>query len=72
MADDTATEIQDRNIIDLIKENMIQDKKREEEYKSLLTDYISFLKEEIVEKNNIIRKYLDVICKDNNIETRPM
>ena len=54
MADDTATEIQDRNIIDLIKENMIQDKKREEEYKSLLTDYISFLKEEIVEKNNII------------------
>ena len=71
MADDTATEIQDRSIIVLIKENMIQDKKREEEYKSLLTDYISFLKEEIGEKNNIIRKHFDVICKEDNIETRP-
>ena len=32
MAEEIATTVQDRDIIDLIKENILQDKKREDEY----------------------------------------
>ena len=42
MAEEIATAVQDRDVIDLIKENILQDKKREDEYVRLLKDYISF------------------------------
>ena len=66
MTTDIRTANEDRDIIDLIKENIIQDKKREVEYTNLLKDYISFLKEEITHKNKLLcDRY-----KNNNIETR--
>ena len=54
-----AIEIQDRDIIDLIKENYKISKGKKN-----TTDYISFLKEEITEKNIIFRKHLDIINKE--------
>ena len=66
MTTDIRTANEDRDIIDLIKENIIQDKKREVEYTNLLKDYISFLKEEITHKNKLLcDRY-----KKHNIETR--
>ena len=59
-AEEIATAVLDRDIIDLIKENILQDKKREDEYVRLLKDYISFLKEEMSTKNNIIYKHLHI------------
>ena len=69
MAEEIATAVQDRDIIDLIKENILQDKKREDEYVRLLKDYISFLKEEMSTKNNIIYKHLHIIHQKGMIET---
>ena len=69
MAEEIATAVQDRDIIDLIKENILQDKKREDEYVRLLKDYISFLKEEMSTKNNIIYKLLHIIHQKGMIET---
>ena len=43
--------LEERSIIDLIKEDIIQDKKREVEYTDLMYDYVSFLKDEILHKN---------------------
>ena len=60
----------DRDIMDLIKDNILLDKKREEEYTSLLKDYINYLKDEIYTKNNQIDKQLNMICKSHFIETR--
>ena len=48
MAEEGAKLIQDRDIIDLVKENILQDKKREVEYTNLMQDYISFLKDEVI------------------------
>ena len=62
MAEEPSTTSEDRDIIDLIKENMLQDKKREMEYKTIIKDYIHFLKE-ISNKNNIIYKHLNLICR---------
>ena len=70
MAEEPSTTSQDRDIIDLIKENTLQDKKREMEYTTILKDYIHFLKEEISNKNNIIYKHLNLICREKIIETR--
>ena len=65
MTTDIRTANENRDIIDLIKENIIQDKKREVEYTNL-KDYISFLKEEITHKNKLLfDRY-----KNNNIDTR--
>ena len=41
IAEEIATAVQDRDIIDLIKENILQDKKREDEYVRLLKYYIN-------------------------------
>ena len=51
MITDITAADQHRDIIDLIKEYITQDKKREVEYTNLLKDYISFLKGEIIHKN---------------------
>ena len=60
----------DRDIMDLIKDNILLDKKREEEYTSLLKDYINYLKDEIYTKNSQIDKQLNMICKSHFIKTR--
>ena len=70
MAEELSTTSQDIDIIDLIKENMLQDKKREMEYTTILKDYIHILKEEISNKNNIIYRHLNLICREKIVETR--
>ena len=52
---------QDWDIIDMIKENILQDKKREIEYTDLLKDYISFLKDQIINQNKFIFDHLNTI-----------
>ena len=54
MAGEETKLIQGRDIIDMTKHNMLQDKKREIEYTNLLKDYISFLKDEIIYQNKFI------------------
>ena len=71
MTEDITTAVQDRDIIDLIKENILQDKKRETEYTNLLKDYIYFLKDEITHKNKFICKQLNIIYKREVVETGP-
>ena len=58
-----------RSITDIMEENIRLDKQREEEYKNLSMDFISFLKNEIAEKNIIIRKYVNTTCKEEDMET---
>ena len=45
-------------VLDIIKENMIQDKKRELEYTDLLKDYIVHLKNDIQKKDKFIATLL--------------
>ena len=71
MTKDITTTVQDRDIIDLIKENIFQDKKREMEYTNLLKDCIHFLKDEITLKNKFICKQLNNIYKREVVETGP-
>ena len=65
MADEETKLIQDRDIIDMIKHNMLQD---EIEYTNLLKDYISFLKDEIIYPNKFIFDHLNTVYKHE--ETR--
>ena len=52
------TSFNDRQIIDMIKENMIQEKKSNEERTQLLVDQIEFLKSEILVKNTFIERLI--------------
>ena len=70
MTTDITAADQDRDIIDLNKEYITQDKKRGVVYTSLLKDYISFLKGEIIYKNKWLRNYSNISYKDTIIETR--
>ena len=63
MADEETKVIQDRDIIDMIKGNMLQDKKGEIEYTNLLKDYLSFLKDEIIYQNKFIFDHLNTVYK---------
>ena len=58
MVEDLSVDIQERGFIDLIKETILQDKKRETEYTKLLKDDILYLKQEILQKNSIILNHL--------------
>ena len=62
------TSATDREIIDLIKENILEEKKRNEEYCQLQKDYIEFLKFEISHKNKIINNHLH-LTEEEDIET---
>ena len=56
----------------MIKESMIQDKKRESEYTDLLKDYVYFLKGKILHKNKLLQKYnnrLQTSYRNEDIET---
>ena len=64
LTEDISTAVRDRDIIDLIKENILQDKKREYEYASLLKDYISFLRGETYTKTKLIYSRLNIVVKD--------
>ena len=70
MADEETKLIQDRDIIDMTKHNMLQDKKREIEYTNLSKDYISFLKDEIIYQNKFIFDHLNTVYKHEYKETR--
>ena len=52
----------DRSIIDLIKENMEQEKKWNVEVISMLRDQIDYLKNDIIHKNTLIEQ---LICNEN-------
>ena len=69
MTTDITAADQDRDIIDLIKEYITPDKKREIEYTNLLKDYISFLKGEIIHKNKLCN-WSNIRYKNSIIETR--
>ena len=69
MTEETATANMDREFIDMVKINIIQDKKRDVDYSNLLKDYISFLKEEISHKNKLIYSQLNIINNDKIVET---
>ena len=45
-------ELTDREFINIIKETMALDKKREIEYTTTLNGYIHFLNKEVIQKNN--------------------
>ena len=59
---------QDRDIIDMRKENIFQDKKREIEYTDHLKDYISFLKDQIINQNKLIFDHLNTIRSSQGIQ----
>ena len=63
MANEETKLIQDQDIIDMIKDNMLQDKKREIEYTNLLKDSVSFLKDEIIYQNKFIFDHLNTVYK---------
>ena len=69
MTEDITAAVQCGDIIDLIKGNILQDKKRETEYTNLFKDYIYFLKDEIVYKNKFIYNQLNIIYKRDVVET---
>ena len=52
----------------MIKENILQDKKREIEYTDLLKDYISFLKDQIINQNKFIFDHLNTIRSSQGIQ----
>ena len=58
--------LEERSIIDLIKENIIEDKKREVQYTDLLKDYVSFLKGEILHKNKLLYSRLHISYKNED------
>ena len=70
MAEDLSVDIQEKGFIDLIKENILQDKKRETEYATILKDYILFLKQEILYKNSIIFNRLNIV--ENIVHVEPV
>ena len=59
----------DRQIIDLIKENMTQEKKWNEERTQLLLSQIEFLKSEILVKNTLIESLIVEISSHNTDTT---
>ena len=55
MTDNFFNDGSNREIIELIKVNMLEEKKRNDEYCQLQSDYISFLKNETWKLNKIAR-----------------
>lgn len=60
----------DRTMIDIIKENMLSERKWNDDIRLLLKDQVEFLRQEIVVKNTLIERLMDELHEksvDNNI-----
>ena len=60
----------DMDIIEMIKENMLQEKLRDREYIEFLKEQIIFYQDELREKNNIIKTLLNQKVDEKRVETR--
>ena len=56
----------DRNFIDLIKDNMLKEKKWYEDIQNMLKEQLEFLKQEITVKNSLIESLLTELYNRNN------
>ena len=63
-------EIHERNIIDLIKENMSQEKMLSSEIINILKDQIEHLKTDIIYKNTLIESLMTELYNRNNAEIK--
>ena len=54
-------DIDERYVINLLKESVAQDKKRENEYRTILEDQVKMLKEELLYKNFLINDQVSII-----------
>ena len=70
MAEGNTYEPAERDVLELVREGIQQDKKREIEYTDLLKDYIEFLKDEIYVKNKKLDKYCNMFRENQVVETR--